>query len=84
MRRPAAVPQPAIAPPFDPSPDSGGDVHTVLPPEQVIPASEAQIIPAHTEEITEWVCSESALMDDSAPLPSVSKTAELEAMEMPF
>lgn len=34
--RPKPIPQTAIAPPFDPS-DSGGIVHTTLPPEQVIP-----------------------------------------------
>ncbi len=34
--RPAPIPHAAIAPPFDPG-DSGGIVHTVLPPEQIIP-----------------------------------------------
>ncbi len=37
-RRPPAVQQPAIAPPFDPN-DPGGLVHTVLPPEQTIPTA---------------------------------------------
>lgn len=34
--RPAPIPHAPIAPPFDPN-DSGGAVHTTLPPEQVIP-----------------------------------------------
>ena len=34
--RPAPIPHAAIAPPFDQA-DASGDVHTVLPPEQVIP-----------------------------------------------
>lgn len=35
-QRPSPTPHAPIAPPFDPS-DSSGDVHTTLPPEQVIP-----------------------------------------------
>lgn len=35
-KRPAPVPHAAIAPPFDAS-DSSGEVHTTLPPEQVVP-----------------------------------------------
>lgn len=34
--RPSPVPHAAIAPPFDPN-DSYGDVHTTLPPEQILP-----------------------------------------------
>lgn len=35
---------------------------TRVVPEQVIPASEEKIIPEHTEDDIEWLCSESAIL----------------------
>ena len=45
-------------------------------PEQFIPASEERIIPAYTEEITEWVCSDAALMEPEESTHDADKLAQ--------
>lgn len=45
-------------------------------PEQLVPASEEKIIPAHKEEITDWICSETALLED-APAEESAQSEEV-------